>query len=317
MTDEQNAMLEKLFGINADLKVPFAYDETGKILDPQSAEKSIDYKCECGAYVRVRGGEKTRTHFYHISATKCLGGETIIHKAYKQVFFELKQIRFGNGLKTYYDIDTEKKINAVSGHIIADAIGYIDETAHIIEFAKTSKIDNRKKKKLQEINLLTIEILIDNEVKTLDDIRSHLIDRHERKHIIHVPDEDIRRLISERLINQQKHDEQMAYQRLMERAPSEIVNASKQLDELKYELKSLERHNKTLIKEIDHLNLMLKEYRNVERKSMIDEIARLNKMLENVNGVDSDEVEALYAELRRKHDQIESMKKQLKASKVY
>ena len=74
------------------LKVPFAYDAHGKLVDTKTAKKKTDYKCSCGGVVRLRGGEKVQDHFYHFDDSTC-SYESAIHKAYKNVFKEVKEIR--------------------------------------------------------------------------------------------------------------------------------------------------------------------------------------------------------------------------------
>lgn len=280
-------MIVETYGHGDELLVPFAYDENGKVFGPDTAEKGKDYRCQCGSAVRLRGGDKVRDHFYHIEDTRCSGGETIIHKAYKQVFAEVRALRTKYGLHQYHDIDIEKRINAVNGHIIADAIGYIDDTAHIIEFGKTSLIKDKKLKVLKEINLTTIEILIDKHVKTIDDIRSHLVDQHERKHIKCLADADLRQ---EMLSKMDKGIKQMIHD-LKER-DMEISHLLRLNDSY---IDVNEKHNKKI------------EYLNLELESAKKAIARHIKA-RNESTVNPNELEALYAQLRKNDLQIKYLK---------
>ena len=271
-------MIIETYGHGDELLVPFAYDENGKVFGPDTAEKGKDYRCQCGSAVRLRGGDKVRDHFYHIEDTRCSGGETIIHKAYKQVFAEVRALRTKYGLHQYHDIDIEKRINAVNGHIIADAIGYIDETAHIIEFGKSNLIDDKKLKVLKQINLTTIEILIDRKVKTIEEIREHLVDQHERKHIKCLADADLRQ---EMLSKMDKGIKQMIHD-LKER-DMEISHLLRLNDSY---LDVNEKHHKKI------------EYLNLELESAKQAIARQIKA-RNESSVDPKEVEALYVQLRK------------------
>lgn len=270
-----------------ELLVPFAYDEEGKIYGPDTAEKGKDYKCQCGSTVRLRGGQKVRDHFYHIEDTLCSGGETIIHKAYKQVFFEVRALRTKYGLHQYHDIDIEKRINAVNGHIIADAIGYIDDTAHIIEFGKSSLIDDKKLKRLKEINLTTIEILIDNRVKTIEDIRAHLVDQHERKHIKCLADADLR----EEMLSK------------MDKGIKQMIHDLKERD---MEINHLKRLNQRYIDDNDkHVKKI--DYMQLKLDSAYEAIARQNKERDKV-AVGEEEVDALYVQLRKNDLKIKYLK---------
>lgn len=280
-------MITETYGHGDELLVPFAYDEDGKIYGPDTAEKGKDYKCQCGSVVRLRGGEKVRDHFYHVEDTECSGGETIIHKAYKQVFSEVRALRTKYGLHKYHDIDIEKRINAVNGYIIADAIGYIDDTAHIIEFGKTSLIKDRKLKLLKEINLTTIEILIDKHVKTIEDIKSHLVDQHERKHIKCIPDADLREEMNARM-------------------DKSIKWMSHNLNERDMEIDHLMRLNDSYLDANEKHHKIVK-YLNQELESAKKAIARHIKA-RNESTVDPKELEALYAQLRKNDLEIKYLK---------
>jgi len=271
-------MIIETYGHGDELLVPFAYDENGKVFGPDTAEKGKDYRCQCGSAVRLRGGEKIRDHFYHIEDTRCSGGETIIHKAYKQVFAEVRALRTKYGLHQYHDIDIEKRINAVNGHIIADAIGYIDDTAHIIEFGKSNLIDDKKLKLLKQINLTTIEILIDRKVKTIEEIREHLVDQHERKHIKCLADADLRQ---EMLSKMDKGIKQMIHD----------------LKERDMEISHLVRLNQSYT-DVNDKHVMTIDNLNIRLNTSYDTIARLNKKRDEAV-VDQEEVDALYEQLRK------------------
>lgn len=168
-------------------KVPFAYDEKGDIYDFKNAVKDKDYYCQCGEIVKIRGGEKISNHFYHTKETECCN-ESIIHKAYKQVFLNEKKIMLpelfrNNYLLIFDSVILEKQI----GNYRPDAIGYIDGDEYLIEFAKTSFIGDRKLDKIRNSNLFCIEITIDTSLNTIDEIKEHIINKKSWKDIIHIP----------------------------------------------------------------------------------------------------------------------------------
>lgn len=169
-------------------KIPFAYDN-GVIVDKDSAEKGKIYKCNCGADVKLRGGEIVKDHFYHINENITCSLESAIHKAYKDVFFKSKKLRLpfevnGTEYLTFESIELEKKID----DYIPDAIGYINGKMYLVEFAKTSYIGERKENKIKKSNLFCIEIDIVKNIKTINDIKNHLENECYYKHIINIPE---------------------------------------------------------------------------------------------------------------------------------
>lgn len=278
-------MIVETYGHGDELLVPFAYDKNGKVFGPDTAEKGKGYRCQCGSAVRLRGGDKVRDHFYHIEDTRCSGGETIIHKAYKQVFAEVRALRTKYGLHQYHDIDIEKRINAVNGHIIADAIGYIDDTAHIIEFGKSNLIDDKKLKVLKQINLTTIEILIDRKVKTIEEIREHLVDQHERKHIKCLADADLRQ---EMLSKMDKG---------IKRFIHDLKKKEMEANVYKNQIEGFKRINQKYIADNDkHLKKI--DWMQTRLDMAYDAIATQNKTRDEAV-VDQEEVDALYEQLRK------------------
>lgn len=168
-------------------KVPFAYKE-GQIIDIESAVKGEIYKCNCGADVKLRGGDIISNHFYHINESEC-SLESAIHKAYKEVFLNLKMIKLpfqinGKNDLEFGRVELEKRIDDYQ----PDAIGYINGQKIIVEFAKSSYIDSRKEAKIKKSNLTAIEVDIITTVKTLDEISNHLLNETYHKHIIHLPE---------------------------------------------------------------------------------------------------------------------------------
>lgn len=169
-------------------KIPFAFDKEGKLFDVKSAKKGVVYYCNCGADVKLRGGDIMSDHFYHVSESEC-SLESSIHKAYKSVFSCIKTIKLPydiNGLNTltFDKIELEKQID----DYIPDAIGYIGEDKYLIEFAKTSYIGDRKKEKIVKSNLFCIEVSIIKTVACTDDIENHLKNEKYYKDVIHIPE---------------------------------------------------------------------------------------------------------------------------------
>jgi len=168
-------------------KVPFAYDDQGRIVDQHTAEKQKDYKCQCGATVRLRGGDKVSNHFYHEADSKC-SLESAIHKAYKDLFKQVKKVRLPypiNG-KDVLEFDrVELEVHLVD--FVPDAIGYIGDKMFLIEFAKTSFVGERKLQKIQEQNLFCLEVSIMKQVKSIDGIVNHLVNGILHKDVLHIP----------------------------------------------------------------------------------------------------------------------------------
>jgi len=168
-------------------KIPFAYTDNKEVIDISAAKKGIIYKCNCGADVKLRGGQIISNHFYHINDSEC-SLESSIHKAYKDVFLKIKVIRLphlidGKDKLKFEKIELEKKID----DYIPDAIGYIGGDKYIIEFAKSSYIGERKEKKIKKSNLFCIEVDIIKTITSIKEIENHLINDKGYKHIIHIP----------------------------------------------------------------------------------------------------------------------------------
>lgn len=177
----------KLNTMGKDFAVPFAYDHAGNMIEPDQAYKKTDYKCNCGSVVRLRGGDKVTNHFYHVTEANC-SLESVIHKAYKEVFKREKKIKLpypidGVQVLEFDRVELEKKV----GDFIPDAIGYIGDTMHLIEFAKTSFIGERKKAKIKKANLLCVEIAIYLENRTVEGIAKHLCTESYATQIVHIP----------------------------------------------------------------------------------------------------------------------------------
>lgn len=170
-----------------EMKVPFAYLD-GTLVDIQTAKKKVPYKCSCGSEVRLRGGDHVSDHFYHTDNSNC-SYESAIHKAYKERFQKLKKIKLpykinGKYVLEFDRVDLEKQID----DYIPDAIGYIGDTRYLIEFAKSSYIKERKKRKIKKTNLFCIEVDLTKTITSIKQIDDHIIKEGWYKHIIHIPE---------------------------------------------------------------------------------------------------------------------------------
>jgi hypothetical protein len=68
-----------------ELKVPFAVDENGVLVDPSGSEKGKSYSCPaCGVPVVFKKGAVKVPHFAHLTGTNC-SQESIVHKTAKRL----------------------------------------------------------------------------------------------------------------------------------------------------------------------------------------------------------------------------------------
>ena len=209
-------------------KIPFAYDQDQNVVDVLSAERGKIYKCSCGSDVKLRGGHIISDHFYHITESRC-SLESAIHKAYKSVFQEHKMIRLpykinGSDILEFDTVEIEKKID----DYIPDAIGYIDNTMYLIEFAKTSFIGERKKKKIKKTNVLCIEVSIIKTVKSIYEIEKHITMDNFYKQMIHIPEYQEAKELRERF--------KIAYLELQEKHKKDIEWYKHRISLLEYKI---------------------------------------------------------------------------------
>lgn len=117
------------------------------------------YLCRiCKSRVFVVKGEKKRPHFRHKSGLARHGldvRESETHKYAKDYIELVKQIRTPDGKTiTFERVEIEK----IFGGVIADAVGYIDSKIYLIEICVHHAVDETKLKKLEAMNVNTIEI---------------------------------------------------------------------------------------------------------------------------------------------------------------
>jgi len=142
--------------MNDQFSNPLALDFTGKLINPLEANKGIDYECPgCGNILRVRGGEYRDLHFYHVENIEC-DGESYWHKIYKKVFLKCKSIKTNQKVYNFDRVELEKNL----GDIRPDAIGYIGEVPHLIEFWHTHKVDIEKAQKIIKMKCICIEVKV-------------------------------------------------------------------------------------------------------------------------------------------------------------
>ena len=72
-----------------ELKIPYAVNAVGRLVDPRNAERSCEYKCpQCRELVVFRCGAKRRNHFAHKASELC-NQETMEHLVAKRL---IKQV---------------------------------------------------------------------------------------------------------------------------------------------------------------------------------------------------------------------------------
>jgi len=135
---------------------PLAYNFKGDLINELEGKKGIDYECPgCGNILRIRGGDIIGLHFYHVENIEC-DGESYWHKIYKKVFSESKTIKMNDKTYKFDRVELEKNF----GDIRPDAIGYINDVPHLIEFWHTHKVDIEKAQKIINMQAICIEIKV-------------------------------------------------------------------------------------------------------------------------------------------------------------
>mgnify|MGYP003341416653 CR=1 FL=1 len=141
---------------------PLALDSTDKLINSLEAKKSTDYKCPgCGNLLRLRGGEVRDLHFYHVENIDC-DNESYWHKLYKKVLFKCKSIKTNKQTYHFDRVELEKNFEDIR----PDAIGYIGEIPHLIEFWHTHKVGIEKSQKIKKMKCICIEIKVQTDLNS-------------------------------------------------------------------------------------------------------------------------------------------------------
>lgn len=140
------------------IQMPFGISENNVLVHISEIEKGNEYSCKClscgTALIAVKGTVRAH-HFRHYTTTDC-SGESVIHKAAKQIITEKKQITLpdNNKIILFDSVQDEVKIESV----IADLLATVGDRQLIIEIFYRHKVDAEKIDKLKKLNISAIEI---------------------------------------------------------------------------------------------------------------------------------------------------------------
>ncbi len=188
-----------------ELKLPFGLKD-GKIVDISQVDSGLACNCVCPSCnhpLVARKGNIMAHHFAHYKSAECAAAlQTALHLAAKDILLRIKKIRIpevkgyaggnlGEGFNlgeillhkeqtiNFDEVFLEKRV----GEIIPDIIIKINGKPMFIEIAVTHFIDEEKKKKIEELNVSTLEInlsKLDRKI-TLEELENILIDGIENK----------------------------------------------------------------------------------------------------------------------------------------
>jgi len=184
-------MLIELVKMDEEFVCPYAYDQWSRIHHcSENMNRNISLKCvECSRRVcHVKGGARRRDHFRHVSKRRggggggggvCHGGESMVHRLYKQYVAQniqsLRVVRLCHGCsrvcgelvdgmfescsaRVEYGIKAGKKGNSY----IVD-VGVFDNTGGIVaavEIVKTHRCEREKRTGLAYCGVTLIELFI-------------------------------------------------------------------------------------------------------------------------------------------------------------
>ncbi|HTB06139.1 MAG TPA: competence protein CoiA family protein [Bacteroidia bacterium] len=160
-----------------ELKLPFGFKE-GKLVEISQVERGLACGCNCpccGTPLIARKGGKTIHHFAHDKSAECKGAyETMLHIAAKEILEKHKKIRLpavissigiGWDVHSLYEIHRERYIHFDKVYlekklddIVPDIILEVEGRKLLVEIAVTHFIDEVKLKKIQKLNISTLEI---------------------------------------------------------------------------------------------------------------------------------------------------------------
>jgi hypothetical protein len=166
--------------MSAKRKIPFGLRD-GRLLQPDEVARGLACNCVCpgcGSRLVAHHGEKKVKHFVHHEAACANGYESAIHKAAKQVLLESKQILVPsiNATEFLFDretgidvretqsiaqryisieaVEVEKNLNGVVPDLVVSSLG----KQLFVEIAFTHFVDEKKKSRLQQLGIATLEI---------------------------------------------------------------------------------------------------------------------------------------------------------------
>ncbi len=140
-----------------------AMDSEGNPHHIDDVDNGVKCKCFCPAcghpLVAKNEGEIRVHHYSHLSNVDCEHGyQSSIHLMAKGIFLEMEEFMFiKQGQAVYYKIDQvvlERKI----GSIIPDILITCDGKQFMVEIYVTHALDDKKKQKIEAMNISTIEI---------------------------------------------------------------------------------------------------------------------------------------------------------------
>ena len=140
-----------------------AIDSEGNPRHMDDVDNGVKCECFCPAcghpLVAKNEGEIRAHHYSHLSNVDCEHGyQSSIHLMAKIIFLEMEEFMFiKQGQAVYYKIDQvvlERKI----GSIIPDILITCDGKQFMVEIYVTHALDDKKKQKIEAMNISTIEI---------------------------------------------------------------------------------------------------------------------------------------------------------------
>lgn len=141
---------------------PFAYNFQYELITVDLAGNG-DYECPgCQGVLRKKYSVLNTPYFYHSENFAC-GLESYWHKIFKQVFLECKTIKMPQKTFVFDRVELEQRYyfdEDKTDWCIPDAIGYIGDKLHFIEFRYKHKVDKIKASKIIENEIYCIEIFV-------------------------------------------------------------------------------------------------------------------------------------------------------------
>ena len=189
--------------------MPFARDPSGRLVTPYEVTKGLDCRCRClccNSRLVNRRGKVRIPHFSHLGtgAGSCKGArETVLHLAAKKVITEGVHLllpsgeakvsevdRFGRKLEEKKELFPAKTVEVQSARqeerqrdFIPDVTAMVDGKELYVEIHVTNATGARKKSKLREREVSTIEISINAslDLKSSAELAEHVLSKADRK----------------------------------------------------------------------------------------------------------------------------------------